>query len=281
MRSLIIATTAALALGASALIGCNKDETARNTDAPDTRTAGEKTRDAVAGAGQKTGDALGSAVDKTREAAQAAGQKIASATQPSSNAAAQKSRDTLANIVQAALTTNGLSDVVDEFTKADRERIGTLDKNASADLNAAIERFRADWKAKYNEDFKISNHKELAFGAPVELQFGQADAGARLAGEKIAPDNTDSGKVAMNASRISFPAENGLPLVRLPLENEGMVTATYKINVPDSLDARKLHDNLLKHVTQLDGMKADWPADVNQACRIVAQHVAAAISDTQ
>jgi len=56
---------------------------------------------------------------------------------------------------------------------------------------------------------------------------------------------------------------------------------TWKIDVPDSVDARKLYDNLLNHLTMVDDQQAQWPADENDAYRLVSHHVLMAIMDQQ
>src|SRR5207302_1151161 len=72
-RYLCIAA-AALAMGIFALAGCKKNESAQNTSTTDNRTAGEKTRDAIANSGEAAGNAAGKAVDKTAEGARTAGE---------------------------------------------------------------------------------------------------------------------------------------------------------------------------------------------------------------
>jgi hypothetical protein len=282
MTRYILIATATLAIGTAGLIGCKKDQTAQNTT--DNRTAGEKTRDAVTKAGEKTGEGLGTAVDKTKEAAQTAGEKLAATTLPSPDAAIKKTRATLAKVVEAAVTKDGLGDVVDHFTKADRDRIGKLDKSTWGDLNAAIEKFRADWKAKYNQDFKLTDKEEVVFGAPVEIQIGPA-SGARLASERTpadtaAPADNAADKTRNNVTHVSFPAANGAPAVTVQLENEGTLTSSYKIDVPTSLDGNRLRDNLTMTINKLDAMKDTWPSDANQAYRMVAQYILAAITNT-
>src|SRR5438309_4709874 len=93
-----------------------------NRSSNDNRTAGEKTRDAVATAGDKVGNAAGTAVDKVADAGKDVKDKVVAATQPSANDAMNKSRDVLGSAVEAAVTKNGFNDLVERFTKADRDR---------------------------------------------------------------------------------------------------------------------------------------------------------------
>jgi hypothetical protein len=270
MTRIALLTTAAAALVAFGLanIGCKEKESAQNTN--DNRTAGEKVKDA----------------------AQTAGDRIKNAVQPSPDMAMKDTRSTLATAVEAAVTKNGLSDVVERFTKADRDRIGKIDNNTLGDLNAAIDKFRADWKAKYNQDFKLTDKEQVVFGTPIEIKVGDVTDNARLASERTGPTATGTNtntrantnandKSVNNVTTVTVPAAGGAPAVVLKLANEGTVTNSYRIDVPDSLDANKLRDNLTQHVSDVDGMKDRWPADANEAYRIVSQHVLAGIADTK
>jgi len=267
MNRLLTLAAAALMIGGSVLVGCDK-----SNSTADNRSAGEKTRDAVANTGQKTGDALGNAIDKT-----------AAATQPSADAAIKDTRSTLAAAVEDAVTHNDFNKLVDRLSKADRDRIGSADKNSLADLNAAIGKFRDDWKAKYNQDFKLSDKEQVVFGTPVAIQVGDA-AEARLAAASNPPVDTSAknGKdAANNLTTVTLPAVGAAaPAISLTLRNEGTITKSYKIDVPDTLDQGKLKANLIKQINAVDGMKDQWPNDVNEAARVVSQHILAALTDT-
>jgi len=277
MNRVLTVTAAALLIGGSALLGCKKTETAST----DNRTAGEKTHDAIANAGDKTANAVGSAVDKTADATKSAGNKMAASTQPSADSAMKGSRDTLANAVEYAVNHNDFDKLIGEFTKVDRDRIGKVDKDSLADLNALIGQFRNDWKAKYNQDFKLSDKEQVVFGTPVAIQVGEA-AEARLAAANSADTSNLNGKnAANNVTTATFPAVGAnAPAVSVTLRNEGNVMNGYKIDVPDTLDASKLKANLMTHLQHIEGMKDKWPSDMNEAGRIVSQHILAAITDT-
>jgi hypothetical protein len=55
---------------------------------------------------------------------------------------------------------------------------------------------------------------------------------------------------------------------------------SWKIDIPDSIDGQKLYDNLLKHLTMVDEDHANWPADKNEAYRLVTRHIMEAMVDT-
>jgi hypothetical protein len=279
MTRYVCLAAAALAIGAFTFTGCKKEESAQNTNTTDNRTAGEKTRDAITNSGEAVGNAAGKAVDKTAEGARTAGDKLKATTQPSPDSALKGARETLATAVEAAVTHNGLNDVVERFSKSDRDRIGKYKDDSLADLNAAIGQFKNDWKAKYNQDFKLTDKEQLVFGSPVEVKTGDTTDSARLAASKSGPDNNTAGgndKAANNAVTVTMPADSGAPAVAIHLDNEGTVSSSYKINVPDTLTADQLRDALTQQIKSIDGMKGSWPSDVNEAYRVASQHILSA-----
>jgi hypothetical protein len=198
----------------------------------------------------------------------------------------------LSNTTEAALSKNGFDNVVNRFVDADRNRISKNDlTQADWDkLNGRIEQFQKDWKAKYGQDFDIEK-EDIVFNDQFRITRGEIGdaqpAGGRV--DPTQPETTpgpDSEKVGggdanrdpgRNVAKVTFPASHGMPNVYVPLINE--FPGVWKIDAPDSLDARKFYDNLLNHLTMANEMKAEWPADVNDAYRAVSHHVFMAIMD--
>ncbi len=318
MRTHHALTIAALAVSGLTFLGCDKDQTASKTQTTVTRTdtstgdtAGAKTDralnragDAVSNAADKTGDALGRAVDKTTDTARTAADKTASAigratasTQPAGAAIVpdlDKIRVVIADTVDDALTRNHFDNLVDRFTKGDRDRLSKPANNMMDDINAQVDQINSAWKAKYNQDFDIKAHRENVFNS----QFAMINEGALADTARLAASKTGTGAPAAggaaptgdasidsansaesrNTASVTIPASHGLGQVILVLNNEGLLRG-YKIDVADKLDAQKLHDNLLSQVTAINADKANWPADVNDAYRMVAHRVLMALQD--
>jgi hypothetical protein len=78
-----------------------------------------------------------------------------------------------------------------------------------------------------------------------------------------------------NIASVEVAASHGLPAFTVPMIHE--LPDSWKIDAPDSLSAQQFHDNLLNHLTKLDEHKDQWPADVNDAYRLVSHHVLMAI----
>jgi len=236
--------------------------------------------DKVDRAVDKTKDATSNTIEKTKEKAQDA----------KANWQNGRIYTLLGQVTNAALTKGGFNDLVERFNDADRNRIGPWikDKNNMEKLDildGRIAQFQKDWKAKYNENFKI--HKDdLVFGNSMfTVAQGEIGKDAVLAGERLpAADsskpvtggdrNLEKGR---NVAYVTVAASHGLPELKVPLIHE--LPDVWKIDVPDSVDGKKLYDNLLNHLTMVNEQKDQWPSDVNDAYRMVSHHVLMAILD--
>src|SRR5204862_205164 len=89
---------------------------------------------------------------------------------------------------------------------------------------------------------------------------------------------------------VTFPASHGAPEVTVSLVRESSSGASgagasataggqWKIDLPDTMTADKLQQNLAKHLDEVVQMKDQWPADANQAYEMIAHHVFMAFYD--
>jgi len=232
---------------------------------------------AADGVVDKTKDATNNVIDKTKEKAH----------DVKANWENGRAYTLLGQVTNAAVTKGGFDDLVERFNDADRTRINQFvkDKNNKEKfdvLDGRIAQFQKDWKAKYNENFKI--HKDdVVFGNSMfTVAQGEIGKDAQLAGQQIPPPETnktgggdrnlDKGR---NIAYVTVAESHGLPELKVPLIHE--LPDMWKIDVPDSVDGKTLYDNLLNHLTMLDENKDQWPADVNDAYRLVSHHVLMAI----
>ena len=327
MKRHTFAAAAALALGALAGFGCDKDNsTATNTSTPTTsgttqpavevtvnkdkvRDTMDRTGDAIHRGAEKTGDALSNAADKTKEVAKDVGGEIndaahraadatrrtvdrttdkaqeagARVTSPKGTAAAPDAegiRDVLAQVTEAALTKGGVDDMVERFVDADRNRLGQGDLKNTAELDGRIDQFRKDWKAKYNQDFDIKN-EEAAFPdasfAITQGEIGRNDATGATGTDSPASPAADTNRndPGRNIAVVRVSGDQGAGMT-VPMIHEA--PDSWRIDVPDTLTADKLKQNVLDHLTAADNPD-QWPSDVNQAYAAVARHVLMAVLD--
>jgi hypothetical protein len=240
-------TAAALAAGTFGLAGCKDDPAAKTAD---NRTPGEQASDAM----KKASEKVGQGVDATTREATDAAQKASAALSPSGADKLTGVRSTIEGVVQNAAKRNNWESMADFFTEADEKRVmnGKPDTKALDDL---AENFTKAYQAKYNDAFTIMDADEK-FGPDFLKITATADANAKTAVATI-------------------PESHGLPALELTFVAEG---GKWKLDIPDSVDAQKLHDNLTKALTDLQDVNK-LPADENQAARHAAHRILAAVMD--
>jgi hypothetical protein len=283
-----IITAAAITVGA---MGLPSTRAADDPNAPKP-TAGQR----IENAADKTGEALKNAADKTSK--ELGITKEPGAYQTEHAAAIEK---TLAETADAALTKNGLDDMVERFVDADRNRLGqNKDALKNPDpLNGRIDQFQKDWKAKYNEDFNAKNHYDKVFDVSFARITEGGEQGARTASETVKPDANAPDKVnaenrtgidkpgsadadknlndkGRNIATVHIAASHGMPALDVPMIHEAL---GWKIDLPDSIDANKLRDDVQNALTQLGDKKDQWPSDMTDAYREVTHGVLLAIFD--
>jgi len=233
---------ALLAAAGVGIAGCNKDE---GTNTADNRTPG-----------QKAGDAIQKGVDNTTQAAKGAADSITAGVAPSGTSSMDGTRSTLEGVVENAVKRNEYNAMADHFTKADADRVKN-GKPDTKDLDDLADKFTNAWNAKYNDKFTVMSADKV-FAADFL---------------KLATDA--SGTKDMPKATGTIPASHGLPELMLTFVGEG---GKWRLDIPDTVDAQKLHDNLKTTLTALQDT-SHWPADKNDAYRAVSHHILAAVMD--
>jgi hypothetical protein len=281
-------------VGGFTYVGCDRDESVSNTNTtPPVRTTGDKVEDGLDKAGDKIADATDKTVDATRRAGEKVGDAAGNLADDAREAGARIGRgseaapdaegirDVLASATEAALTENGLNDVTERLVDADRNRIGDAIGKEFDDYNALVKQFRADWKAKYGQEFDIEKEEAVYPDTLVSVRQGEigkeAPSGAEIVtGDK--PGDVDANREAgRNVASIQFAESHGMAALSVPLIHE--LPDAWRIDVPDTIDAGKLKSNMMAHLKAAHDMKDQWPADVNQAYAAVTHHVLEALLD--
>jgi len=219
---------------------------------------------------------------------------------------------TFEEITGAALTKGGFDDVVERLVDQDRNRIGNLDADRLATLDGRIDQIRTAWKMKYgnNPDVKedsfhgltiargvIDDPKVAANNWPIAAVAGDAVVAAATAEEgdravtaaataaeraaSEAKTSNDDADINSNIEKgnevavVSVPAAAGLPPVNVSMIREAN---GYRVDVPNTMGAQQLHDNLLKHLTHVGESVDRWPAEEREAAAYVAHHVMMALT---
>jgi len=237
-----------MAVGVAGLTGCNKDETGK--------TPGEKAGEAVKTGVDSTTKAAGNAADATGKAAKDAKDAVVAGVAPSGTSKVEDTRSTVEKIVEKAGKRNDWSGLADAFTKTDADRV----KNGwpdSKDLDDLADKIATNWNNKYGEKYSVMNADKVF--APDFLKLTTDPSGT-----KDSPKATGT-----------IPASHGMPELTLNFVGEG---GKWRLDIPDGVDAQKLHDNLKSALTDLQD-SSKWDADKVQATRAVAHRMLLAVMD--
>lgn len=143
---------------------------------------------------QPAGDRLSDTADRASDTAGEKSDKVLSGEGLDGTVAAPDAegiRDVLAQVAEATLTENGLNDVTERFVDADRNRIGEAIQAEDEAYNTLVKQFRDAWKAKYNQDFDITNEEMVYKPEVVSIMQSEIGEGARLAGERATEGAVD------------------------------------------------------------------------------------------
>jgi hypothetical protein len=247
------------AVCAAPLVGCDDNGDTVRTDATTAPTVGDrvdrgldKAGDAVGRAADKAGDTVGPAVDSAAQKAKETGQAIKQGAAELAADAAGGVHDLLAEVTEAAMTKGGMDDVVERLSASDRSRIGDVDEdNGFPQLNVEADAFRQKWQTKYNKSFDIDD--EAAVFNFVTLK---GDASSK------------------DRATVVLPARGGMSELSVPVVREG---AGWRIDVPDTVTAQQIADNLASGLRAINAGNPPLPDDVNEAYRSSAQGTMAAL----
>jgi len=127
------------------------------------------------------------------------------------------------------------------------------------------------------EDLKKSGvatpdaNSNKTFGGDTKREPGRNIATFAITSQIEASAKADSGQPM--SAKMDAQKELDVPLIH-------QLPDSWKIDIPDNIDGQKLHDNLLKHLTVVDEDRANWPADKNEAYRLVTRHVMMAVMES-
>ncbi len=216
-------------------------------------------------------------------------------------------RTVLSDVTLDAVKKDGMSSLIGELSKADRDRLDKEKNNKYDDLNQAAAQFQQDWKDKYHTDFKINDVNQV-YTDPVSIFQGNIpDRFGRESGIDVPnTNNPDSNTPNSTNSRTYSPTNNQganpdartaadeklmatvyfppnrdaqVPAVQLHLYNEGMIMNSWKIQLNGQVDANQLHQALVNRLNKLNDQRQQWPDNQETAARIVSQSVLSALND--
>ena len=202
-------------------------------------------------------------------------------------------RKPLTTLTEAAVTKGGFDDLVERLVDEDRNRIGDFAKQKDETLDGRIDQVRKAWKDKYGDDFDLDEDKTLqqvvmirgeiedpqavASSWPLPPTTGGADAvvaGAAQAADsdaaKSKPGLNSNVEKGRDVAVAAIPPSHGLPQLNVSLVREAL---GWKVDVPNTVSGKQIHDKLLDHLTYLGDHADKWPGDKNEAGALFAHHV--------
>jgi len=232
-----------------------------------TANAADRTKDATANASQDAKEGTAKAADSAKQAggdakdaAKDAKDAVVAGFSPSGASDVTGIRGTLEGIVTNAMNANDLDKMTAFLTDADKQRLTGLDPKA---LTAGVDQFKKAWRDKYSGD---------VFGVMAADQvFSDQFVTLESSGQTTADAKGKTGRAVIKAS-------HGLPEVKVPLAAQD---GKWKLDLPDSVDAATLQQNLSKAVQELNAASAQWPTDKVQASQHVAHRILMAVTNTQ
>jgi 3-oxoacyl-ACP reductase-like protein len=201
----------------------------------------------------------------------------------------QDERSVLASAANAALTNGGFDDLTERLTTQDRKRLGDSVNRDVTELNGRIEQIAKIWKEKYGSAFDVNEKVLESFvlireGEVTDPMLAKAnwpvmavDASDR-AGDAIPasgtmePNYLDKGR---NVAVVTLPAGNGFPAFRLSMVHESV--DDWRLDIPDRITTDQIYTNLKNRLTYIGENVPSWPKTAEEAHRLVAQNIFAAI----
>lgn len=186
-----------------------------------------------------------------------------------------------------------------ELATQDKDRARDFKGVDQTKLDGRIEQISQAWKAKYGQDFD-PNDKNVIFddrymmvqgevtdpsvalaGWPIAATNEAMTAGSKQtpadASDKAVKDETSAAKMdkGRNVALVRFPASHALPAITASMIHE--LPAFYRVDIPNDRTGEQIYNDTLTHLTYIGEHVDQWPADVNDAYRMVAHHAIAAV----
>jgi len=217
-------------------------------------------------------------------------------------------------ITEDAMSKSGFDNLVAMLVDQDRDRIkksvqnnrslSNIDNNNNKRLTDVIASIDGAFKSKYNAKFDIDLNKvympefiqvvsgevtdpQLLVGKWPVSPLGMADMGTGAAGKvtqsdaDIAKSKTFGGDVNLekgrNVALAHLMNRHGMKGFTASLIHENLVG--WKFDVPNTLNADQLYNNLVSNLSYMDQHRDGWGNDVNETYRQFTYAVAASLYD--
>jgi hypothetical protein len=211
-------------------------------------------------------------------------------------------------VTEASMNKTGFDNLVSYLVDQDRDRInkslssGTLNNiNGSKNqrLTDVIANIEGGWKSKYNQNFNLDIAKVYT-REYIQIHTGEVADPALLVGKwpvmpnmmtgnagKLTQAEADEARNRMFGGNVNLEKGRNVAVAQFSTSQHfSGLNATliheaggWKFDVPNTMTAQKLYDNVVDRLTTLDRSRDQWPSDVNEAYRRFTQAVVSALYD--
>lgn len=208
-------------------------------------------------------------------------------------------RAALAAVTKDALDKGNFDSLMKHFVDEDRDRIGKEKDRDTAVLDGRIDQIRKAWKDKYGNDFDMKDPKvvfndqfariiqgevtdpQLAVASwplmPTNIIPGRTEAEPAAAKVREAEEakkmmggekNLDKGR---NVAIVAMSPMFHLPDLTVCMIHE--LPDSWRIDLPNDRTGSQIYQDLLTRLTWIGEHTDQWPADQDDARRLVTHHV--------
>ncbi len=213
--------------------------------------------------------------------------------------AVSEAKSGLVKLAERSVTKGDFEKFLRELAKPDQERTQQFKDFDQKKLDGRIDQIAKAWKAKYGKDFDL-NDKNVVFDERFTVAQGEvSDPNVALAnwpvnatgGEAVTASNKESAnrdtkqekheasaeklEKGRNVAIVHFPAAYGFNAMNVSMIHQ--LPAFYCVDIPNSRTGEQVYNDLLNHLTYIGEHVDQWPADVNDAYRMVAYHAVASV----
>jgi len=208
-------------------------------------------------------------------------------------------RSGLEKLTERFATKGDFNKMLAELSTQDRERAREFKGVDQNKIDGAIDQIRQAWKSKYGQDLDLSD-KNIVFDARYAIVQGEVtDPAVALAGWPVAPvagavtagsrqSPADASATAVNnevdaakldkgrdVALVRFPATHCLPATTVSLIHE--LPMFYRVDIPNDRTGEQIYNDTLTQLTYIGDHSNEWPDDVTDGYRMLAQHAVAAV----
>jgi hypothetical protein len=202
---------------------------------------------------------------------------------------------TLVGLTQRAVTKDSydsfFSGFLSELAKRDKAQAREFKGADQKHLNDMIGQIQTEWRAKYNQDFAVTD-ANLAFDEHFPIAQGEVSdptvaasnwPAAPIAGQAVtaaaSSEQQQSNIKELTQGRavavIHFPAADALPEMNVSLIHQTL--SGWYVALPADRTGEQIYTDLSSHLSYIANHQDQWPTDVNQAYRMVARNVVGAL----